>query len=109
MTESFGHVKGTARRNPKFDAVIAELMGLHDSKNHDYADDGDPLSNLRRCEKFGIPAWKGTLVRMSDKYSRLEQLASGKQPKHEGIRDTLIDNAMYSILAVILLDEAEGK
>lgn len=92
-------------RNPAFMALIDEIKELHESKNHDYATDADPLSNLRRSEAFGVPAWKGVLVRLTDKWSRIEQLASGKAPKHESLRDSLIDNAVYSLLAIVLLDE----
>lgn len=88
---------------------MKDIQSLHDSKNSDYAHDADPLSNLRRCEAFGVPAWKGTLVRLTDKWSRIEQLANGKSPKHESLRDSLVDNAVYSLLAVILLDEMNGK
>jgi hypothetical protein len=94
-------------RNPAFGKLLEEIAALHDSKNHDYAEDIDPLSNLRRAESFGVPAWKGVLVRLSDKWSRLEQLASGKEPKHESLRDSLIDNAVYSLLAILLLDETK--
>lgn len=96
-------------RNPAFQKLIDEIVALHASKNHDYAQDTDPLSNLRRAEALGVPAWKGVLVRLTDKWSRLEQLAGGKDPKHESMRDTLIDNAVYSLLAIILLDEKEQK
>lgn len=95
-------------KNPKFHALLEEISKLHDSKNSDYAQDADPLSNLRRSEAFGIPAYKGVIVRLTDKWSRIEQLAGGKTPKHESLRDSLIDNAVYSLLCVILLDEA-GK
>ena len=37
--------------------------------------------------------------------SRIEQLAGGKSPKHESLRDSLIDSAVYALLAVVLLDE----
>jgi len=94
-------------RNPAFGTLLDEIKALHDSKNHDYAENDDPLSNLRRSEAFGIPAWKGVLVRLTDKWSRIEQLAAGKEPKHESLRDSLIDNAVYSLLAVLLLDEQE--
>jgi hypothetical protein len=93
------------RRNPKFDALLAEIAALHESKNHDYAQNTDPLSNLRRASAVGVEPWRGVLVRLTDKWSRVEQLASGKTPKHESLRDSLIDNAVYSLLAVILLDE----
>jgi hypothetical protein len=92
-------------RNPKFHALLDEVRTLHDSKSHDYTPDSDPLSNLRKCELMGVPAWKGVLVRLTDKWSRIEQLSNGKVPKHESLRDSLIDNAVYSLLCVILLDE----
>jgi hypothetical protein len=91
-------------RNPKFDALLRELEALHDSKNHDYADAADPLSNLRACEAFGVDPVVGTCVRMSDKWARIQQLIGGKHPQHEGLRDSLIDLAVYSLLAVLLVD-----
>ena len=94
-------------RNPAFSELIEEIKRLHESKNSDYARDDDPLSNLRKCEAMGVPAFKGVLVRLTDKWSRIEQLASGKTPKHESLRDSLIDNAVYSLLAILLLDEAK--
>ena len=99
----------TLMRNPKFHALVDEIKRLHDAKSHDYAQDGDPLSNLRRAERMGVPAWKGVLIRLTDKWDRLEQLAGGKVPKNESMRDTLIDNAIYSLLAVILLDEKSER
>ena len=93
-------------RNPAFVALLREIEALHDAKNSDYATDHDPLSNFRRAEAFGVPAWIGILIRMSDKWSRIEQLAAtGKVAKNESLRDSLIDNAVYSLLAIIALDE----
>lgn len=99
MTERFG--------DPKFYVLLEEIAELHSQKNHDYARSDEPLSNFRRAEAFGVEPWRGILIRMSDKWSRLEQLASGKTPKNESMRDTLIDNAVYSLLAILLLDEAK--
>ena len=85
--------------------IFDELKELHEAKDHDYSSN-EPLSNFRRCESFGIPAWKGCLVRMSDKWSRLVSLV-GKDGKHavvgESIEDTLQDLAVYSIIALALL------
>jgi hypothetical protein len=85
-------------RNPAFTKLIDEIKQLHDQKNHDYANDGDPLSNLRECEAMGVPALTGVLVRLTDKWSRIKQLVSGKTPKNESLRDSLVDNAVYSLL-----------
>jgi hypothetical protein len=95
-----------SERNPRFTALLREIQQIHDAKSSDYATDTDPLHNLRRSASFGVPPWKGTLVRMSDKWGRIEQLAGGKTPKNESLRDTLVDMAVYSLLAVLLLDEA---
>jgi hypothetical protein len=93
--------------DPRFYGLLEELAELHSNKNHDYAISGDPFSNFRKSEAFGIPAWKGVLTRMSDKWSRIEQLSSGKEPKNESLRDSLIDNAVYSLIAILLLPEPE--
>lgn len=98
MTQRRGH--------PQFYQLIEEICALHDKKNADYARDDDPLSNFRQAEAFGIPAWKGVLVRMSDKWSRIQELTNGKTPKNESLRDSLVDNAVYSLLAIVLLEEA---
>lgn len=44
---------------------------------------------------------------MGDKQGRIEQLASGKDPQNESLRDSLIDNAVYSLLCVLLLEDAQ--
>jgi hypothetical protein len=95
--------------DPRFYQLLDEIAELHSRKNHDYAKTDEPLSNFRQCEAFGIPAWKGILVRLSDKWSRLTQLAGGKVPKNESLRDTLIDNAVYSLLAILLLEDEGTK
>lgn len=97
------------KRNPKFHALIAEISALHDAKSHDYSEDEDPLSNLRDAKSIGVDPVKGVLVRLTDKWSRIKQLSRGKVPKNESLRDSLIDNAVYSLLAIVLLDESEGK
>jgi len=51
------------------------------------------------------------LIRLSDKWSRLVNLAGGKeaQVKEETLEDTLIDLANYSLLCIILLRESRKK
>lgn len=97
-------------RNPKFMKLIEEIVQIHETKNADYATTQDPLSNFKMCEVFAVPAWKGCLVRLSDKWSRITQLAT-KPPavKGETLRDTLIDLANYSLICILLLEEEEKK
>jgi hypothetical protein len=56
---------------------------------------------------MGIPAWKGVLVRISDKFSRLCAFARQETLKvsDENIEDTLIDLANYCLICVLLYKE----
>ena len=84
--------------------IFDELKDLHKAKDADYAG-GEPLSNFKRCEQLGVPAWKGTLIRLSDKYSRLVSLVAKDgqgEVAGEGIDDTLRDLAVYAVIALRL-------
>jgi hypothetical protein len=97
--------------HPRFYELLEEMKKIHDRKNSDYSKKEDPLSNFRQVEEFGIPAWVGVLVRITDKYSRIVQLTNkalnGEEAevKEESIKDTLVDLANYSVIAVILFEE----
>jgi hypothetical protein len=95
--------------HPRFFELLEEMKTLHASKGHDYSKTEDPLSNLRSCEAFGIDAWKGVLIRMSDKWSRIRELTNGKTAKHESLRDSLFDLSAYALLCLILLEEKGEK
>lgn len=96
--------------HPRFYEILDEMADLHHRKNNNYAADGDPLSNLRQCEQFGLPAPTGVMVRMGDKWSRLCELMKGKKDLvGESIKDTLMDMAVYSILQIIVLEEEAKK
>jgi len=98
-------------RNPKFKEKLDEMLAIHEAKNHDYSGEGgDPYKNFRESEKLGIPAWKGILVRIGDKYSRIMNLANSEaHVKDEKIEDTLLDLANYSILCLLVKEEAESE
>jgi hypothetical protein len=87
--------------------VFEELKQLHIDKDADYAGN-EPLSNFRRCEAFGIPAWQGTLIRMSDKYARIVALMQKGEEhavKDESLNDTLMDIAVYAVITLALRQE----
>ena len=88
-----------------------ELKKLHIAKDADYSG-GEPLSTFKRCEAFGIPAWKGCLIRLSDKYARIISLV-GKNGDHmvagESLADSLRDMAVYSIITLVLMDEKDNE
>lgn len=92
--------------HPRFYSLLEEAAVLHANKNANYAKDDDPLSNLRASEAFGYPSHIGTLIRMTDKWSRIQELAKGKQDMvGESMKDSLMDLAIYSLLTIILLEE----
>lgn len=92
--------------HPRFYELLLEIAKLHSDKNFNYAENTNPLSNLRECEKFGISAPMGVMVRLSDKWSRLQQLMGGKKDVvNESLYDTLRDMSIYTLLMIILLEE----
>jgi len=97
--------------HPKFYELLDGMAKLHSEKNHDYAGTDDPLKNLRSSTRLGLEPFMGVLVRLQDKWSRLESYAKQGNllVKGEGVEDTLMDNAVYSLLAIILLQEAGEK
>ena len=101
MTEQkqFGH--------PDFYKLLKQMADLHSRKNHDYAGTSDPLKNLRACKRLNLEPFLGVLVRLQDKWSRLEEFVKSGQlmVKNESVIDTLMDNAVYSLLAIILYQE----
>jgi len=90
--------------NPDIDGLLWHMIETYQKKNHDYSEPerGDPYKNLRSCEEIGIPAWKGVLVRMSDKWSRLQELSQKKAMVAESFTDTCIDLANYALFCAIL-------
>lgn len=89
-----------------FLALLDEIRALHISKSQDYGSEEDPLANIRQGAEFvGIEAWRGCMVRVADKVQRMRTYCRTGRLVHEGVRDTLLDLAAYSLLAVVLFDE----
>ena len=93
----------TARRrpnlanNPKFHALLAQMAEIHDRKNHDYAQDGNPYSNFEGAAATagcGVDTVFAVLIGI--KLARLKELATGKTPNHESVADSRLDLAVYS-------------
>ena len=91
--------------------LLDKMKEIHITKNAGYSgiDNPDKWANFRVCEGLGIPAWKGCLVRMGDKFIRITNLA--RNPKNdmvgESIKDTLIDLASYALICICLIQEKE--
>ena len=94
----------------RFHEIVKEMTDLHDRKNRDYAG-GNYLSNFLMCERMGIPAWKGCLIRLSDKISRLMNIARTDEiaVSDETVIDTLMDLTVYAIITRILYENSKVK
>jgi hypothetical protein len=96
----------------RFMELTDKMKDIHIRKNAGYAGDcPDAFKNFRESEDFEVSAFKGCMVRMSDKWSRIKSLS--KNPDNdmvgESIKDTLIDLANYSIIAYCLYEEEEAE
>jgi len=92
--------------------LLEDMKELHKKKNAGYAGDNpDAWANFRMCETFGVSAFRGCLVRLSDKYIRVTNLV--KNPLNdqvgENVKDTLFDLAAYALIAICLLEEDENQ
>jgi len=89
---------------------IGKMIRIHARKSHDYGLE-DKIGNFNFSEKItGVPAWLGAFVRMTDKWGRLRTLMT--KPgfvEDESFEDTLIDNAVYSIIVAVLRGRADRE
>ena len=97
----------SVEQSERFYEILDVIKKLHDAKRHDYGDDNDIFANFRLSELAGISPWKGSVVRMGDKYARISNfIKKGDfQFKEESIKDTLMDMAIYSLITIILYEE----
>jgi hypothetical protein len=92
----------------RFVELLKSMEDIHVRKNAGYAGDSpDPWANFRESERFGISAFKGCLVRISDKFIRICNLTKNPSNEQVGetIMDTLLDLANYCLIAVCLYEE----
>jgi hypothetical protein len=88
------------------------MKEMHRRKSRDYGcpSGTDPLANIRNGAKFvGIPAWKGAMVRLSDKVTRLATFNVTGHLENESLEDNLFDLAAYSLLALLLHREERSE
>jgi hypothetical protein len=90
--------------------ILNNMQAVYEAKDNDYSATGLPMGNLRKCEDAGIEAWRGCLVRIGDKMSRLENFLKEKEYLviSEKAEDTVVDLANYAILMSCLLEELKS-
>lgn len=82
----------------RHEEIVLGLNEIYRAKNNDYGD-----SFGKSFSKYGVTA---ALVRMEDKWNRLNALTSGTKQmvNDEGIKDTLLDLANYAIMTVMEIE-----
>ena len=87
--------------------LLAEIADLHDRKQADYGKKSDPFANVRASEDFGVAPWIGCMIRANDKMRRVQTMALSGTLVNESLEDSLMDLAVYSLIAIILHREQE--
>ena len=108
MTMSDCKASARLSRHPSsqaFHDLCDAMKAMHDKKQQDYGRADDPFANVRASEDFGMPGWVGTMVRANDKMRRIQKAAQGGTLSNEGVEDSLMDLAVYSIIALVLFRE----
>lgn len=88
--------------------ILIEAALLHAKKQRDYGRSDDPFANVRAAEDFGIPGWVGAMIRANDKIRRLQTYAKTGSLANEGVRDSFLDLAVYSLIGLVLFEEEEN-
>lgn len=84
-----------------------QLKAMHAGKSTDYGSAEDPLANIRNGAEFvGIEPWRATMVRLSDKVTRLATYARTGSLTYESFEDTCFDLASYALLTLLTHREA---
>ena len=95
--------------DPRFHAILEEIGKLHDKKSQDYGTGADPYANVRASAEFGIPPWVGAVLRANDKTTRIKSFLKKGSLANESLEDSLMDNAVYYIIALILYREQKER
>jgi hypothetical protein len=90
--------------------LVEELRQLHLRKSQDYGTRSDPLANVRNAaDLIGIEPWRAGLVRVAEKVQRIRAFCHNGHLANEGVLDSLMDLAAYSLIVAVLFKEADAK
>lgn len=95
----------SGRGDPRFHGLLQQIGELHDRKQADYGLDHDPFANVRGSQEWGVEPWLGAMIRANDKVRRLQTYARKGSLSNEGVEDSLMDLAVYALIALILFRE----
>jgi hypothetical protein len=97
--------------NP-FEAILIQMVETHRKKKQDYAGDGHPNQNFYdSAYQLGLTGGHSVEALIATKQARLRVLLPAlwnnpdAQPENEGIGDTLLDRAVYAVIAMTIWKE----
>ena len=96
--------------NVRFIELLGQMHEMSSKKQADYGSNVDPFANVRQgAHDIGLDPWIGALIRMGDKMRRLQAAARGQNLKNESVYDSLMDLAVYSLIAIVLYEENNSE
>ena len=83
----------------RFKEIVANMAKVYEAKNKDYGSSFD-----KSIDKYGYVSF---FVRSNDKIERAKSIILNNkvEVKDESIMDTLLDNAVYNIMAAMKIEE----
>ena len=93
--------------SPYYLGLLERMAALHRAKAAGYSGEGETWGNFREAEQWGATPLLGCLIRMGDKYRRVQNLTRdpANEQVGEAVTDTLMDLASYALIAICLLNE----
>lgn len=88
--------------------LLETMRDLHISKGAGYSgsDNPDTFANFYEAEAWGSTALQGALIRLGDKYRRLQVIS--RRPIDEQVGETFVDTAIdlaaYALIAICLYE-----
>lgn len=97
-----------------FEAALVHMVEINRKKRNDYTLDpkNDPFWNFQQtADQVGTTRRMVVEMEIAKKQARLRALlTSGREPQNEAIEDTILDRAVYSVIAyaMVLEDQTSG-
>ena len=88
--------------------VMDHALSILGAKRKDYSGDVAPFANFRMSEFVGIEPWRGCMVRLMDKLSRIRHIMEHQgemNVKDETLKDTFADVINYTGILAGLCEE----
>jgi len=88
----------------RFHELLRRAGDMHDKKQSDYGRAQAPFANIEASEEWGVDPWVGSMIRLNDKVRRLQKPATGGTLANEGVLDSLMDIAVYALIAYVMYE-----